>query len=60
MKKIDRTARELIDFCNDREDEVCNYCENFKACGQFIKLTGHIPYRMERSEYYTNDIVFKE
>lgn len=51
------TNRELIDFCNSRESEVCNGCEHYILCLAFVRATGHIPHNMESSKHYNDELV---
>ena len=51
------TKRELIDYCNSRESEVCNECKYYIVCLNFVRSTGHIPHKMEKSKHYNDELV---
>ncbi len=54
---VEITKRELIDYCNSRESEVCNGCKYYIACLVFLRTVGRIPHNMEKSEHYNDELV---
>lgn len=52
--------KDLINYCTWRESEICTQCEHRAACIAFTKKYGVIPYRLQKSKYYTDEELEEE